>query len=150
MAVPTDDFMRAWIADARTKGVEDYHVDEIDPDANLRNLWFLRSLDLLEHVESFTRELGGLNVAAGYSLRSGSKPFGINFNDAAGLQKEFDDSPPSIYIFSSDSEFKLNFVDAVEARFDGLERFDAYFFEFLTPHDGDYARSLFLIPSGLA
>lgn len=79
---------------------DDLHVDEVESDARERSKWIEKGIEYLKFSAS-VRDVHKIPfvVALGIGLVSDAKGRGINFDSKEALEREMDDSPPSLYLF---------------------------------------------------
>jgi hypothetical protein len=104
-----EEIIRSWMTLALEAGIaerfDDIHVGRIDPEWNDKGLWLEAGLQAFRIATGLrSREGLSADVALAFSLRSGAKPLGVNFRSAAGLQAQFDWSPPSLYLIGRGEE----------------------------------------------
>ena len=122
------------------KKYNDLHIDTVNPVFTDQKNWVaggLLCLNIAADVRD-KRKIPGM-IMLGFSLRSGKKPYGINFSNFSEFQKELDWSPPSLYLMMKMPQ-KIKKV-----RLPFLPNYvNAYYSEYLTEWDEDYRRSLLI------
>jgi hypothetical protein len=150
--------MRRVMVDGGIERRDDLHIDQIDARFRDRRTWLsgaLLAFDLAirlrdEHAPAYT-------IVLALSLSSEAWPIGINFRTTEELEREFNWSPPSLYLFHEweepwndpetialpdqvlkELDFRSLFGDHVNADV-------CYFSEFRHPDIAEYSRSVFLV-----
>lgn len=151
--------MTAIIEDGGIDRYDDLHIDRIEKQWKNHNLWLSGSISALQlALKQRDRHNPELVVAIGFTLKSTDKPMGLNFTTRKEIERQFDSSPPSIYLFYAGQELwakrkdmaavdkllepKVVVCDALFS--DLLPYAKCYFLEFFRPDDAEYRRSLFI------
>ena len=98
-------WMLTIVDDGGVGRLDDLHIDKIDPVWERRAQWIEGGLEAFR-VARVLRDRDGLpfTVALVFSLRSGSRPRGIDFQTLSDLEGRLDLSPPSLYLFRRGEE----------------------------------------------
>ena len=93
------------IADGGVDRYDDLHIDRIDAAWKRRELWLPAALRAYELAIDI-RDRGDLqfSIVLGFSLRSGEQMKGMNFKTRAEFEREFNQTPPSLYLFRPEQE----------------------------------------------
>ena len=129
---------------------DDLHIDKIDTLFKSKNQWINGGLNCLTITQKKLKEKklnNDFDAALAFSLLSKTIPIGINFYNIDQMKKEFDHSPPSIYIFKKDwSVWEKQIAMSRPINISGIQDFKCLYFEYLPENgDGEYRRSVFLI-----
>ncbi|MGH7427165.1 MAG: hypothetical protein ACREJ4_02190 [Candidatus Methylomirabilaceae bacterium] len=131
--------------------LDDLHIDEVDDAYKDRSKWLEGAVACLEAAISIrdARNLQ-LTVALGMSLRSSALPLGVNFSNWTELERELDDSPPSLYLWTKEQDQ----VDIHATRVTDLTRvlvvpttvhLRKLFSEWCDTAEGEFRRTIWLI-----
>jgi hypothetical protein len=159
-----EEVIKGWLSSSfqggKIKDFDDLHVDQIDPAWKDRKLWLTGGLEALGCAIEL-RHNGHLpvDIALAFSLRSGEEALGSDFHGASGLEKEFDWSPPSLYLLkpgtrpwaqnsSSNEAFPPDFVSkTIDPKRFGFPQLvkTCYFMEFKPADSSEYSRTFLLV-----
>jgi hypothetical protein len=108
-SISHESVIESWIRSAlETGGIErfdDLHVDQIDAGWKKRETWMHAGFKALQMAIAIKdRYHLPVDIALAFSLLSSPIPRGIDFKNAAELEKKFDWSPPSLYLLHPDSK----------------------------------------------
>jgi hypothetical protein len=150
----------SWIENSISGAIDRYddlHIDRIDAMWKLKGTWVSGGLKALAVAAKIRAEKSiGLTLALSFSLRSSTKPLGINFETLDQLAAELNHSPPSLYLFREGHEpwFIWGFPESppvvirrVKDNVFGqvkIAKFSLYS-EFWLSNATEYARSVFLV-----
>jgi hypothetical protein len=145
--------IRSWMTRVIQEGThasfDDLHVDEISDRFRDRTTWFDGGIECLQ-LSALIRnaEQRPFSVAVGFSLRSNPVPCGLQSNSVLDLTKEFDDSPPSLYLFEQGNEPWRTDKDFAEVSIDFQPRMNirmrTYLREWFDENDADFRRSFWI------
>lgn len=144
-----ESWMRETIRNERYKTFDDLHIDEVDGGLREPATWLDGSLRCLETALTIRNtQRWPFSVAVGMSLSSHSEPAGVNFADLVELAREFDHSPPSLYVFGRDAEPWVTDRDFQQlgAQYRPRSNFPilSLLREWYDEHDTEYRRSFWL------
>jgi hypothetical protein len=92
-------------ADGGIDRYDDLHIDRINSTWKRRELWFPAALQAYElAIDIRDRNDLQFSVVLGFSLRGGERPKGMNFTTRAEFEREFNQTPPSLYLFRPEQE----------------------------------------------
>jgi len=97
------------------KRFEDLHVDDMDSEYRRRDRWIdgaIAGLNAAAKVRDLRQ--APFTVAAGFALLSNPQRVGLSAQVLRDVQREFDFSPPSLYVFERKHEPWLTDEDFVE------------------------------------
>jgi len=145
-------WMTAIIDDGGIRRFDDLHIDEIDSAWSHRDRWVEGGLESFRCALA-VRDQNRLPfaVALAFSLKSGDRPIGVDFQSRPDLQERFDRSPPSLYLFHRGEELR-NRMGSNEVARDlnpvifGISEpgISCYYLEFLQKGTDEYCRSVSL------
>jgi len=144
--------MLAIVQDGGIDGFDDLHIDRVDSAWKNRGCWIEGGLEAFR-VARVLRDRNGLpfTVALAFSLRSGSRPLGIDFWTRNELEERLDSSPPSLYLFHRGGEPRNkmapgNLAQDLNPSMFGIQGAEVgrYYLEFLQQDDDEYRRSVFI------
>ena len=141
---------------------DDLHIDQIDKVWKSRSTWIsaaLWSFEVALDIRDAHSDDQHLKIALAFSLRAGEEPQGVTFNNRDGLAKNFDTTPPSLYVFRPEMEYWKNakvYDGTADARYEHIKILNAaeLFGEIGRPVEciftefekaGEFVRSLFLV-----
>jgi hypothetical protein len=154
-----DRWMTAILEDGGIDRYDDLHIDRIERQWTNRNLWLSGAISAFQiALKQRDRHNAGLVIAVGFALESTDVPMGLNFTTREEMERRFDSSPPSVYLFYAGQEpwTKRKGSTAVDeltepktivcdALFSDLLPYTkCYFLEFFRPDDAEYRRSIFI------
>jgi hypothetical protein len=154
-----DRWMTAIIEDGGIERYDDLHIDRIEKQWTNSSLWLSGSISAFQlALKQRDRHNPELVVAIGFALKSTDEPMGLNFTTREEMERQFDSSPPSIYLFYAEQELwtkrknmaavngllepKIVVCDALFS--DLLPYAKCHFLEFFRPDDAEYRRSIFI------
>lgn len=150
--------IRAWMDTiARDGGIERYddlHVDRIDEHWKSQKNWISAGLESFELAVSIRdTEKSDLTVALAFPLESDEFPKRPNFRTHDELEKNFDVTPPSLYLFRPGTEFWTQTAEYVHVEDVDWKSLlgsnhpikNCLYMEHRRPTSGDYIRSVFVI-----
>lgn len=127
------------------KRFDDLHVDEIEPDARERSMWLEKGLEYLSFAAS-ARDAHQIPFVVTLAMGLGSSVVkkGITFNSKDLLEREIDDSPPSLYLFYKEQPEWIS-LSKVRVQIPGLQlpaSMTCFFLEWKDDKQDLYIRSL--------
>ena len=140
----------AIVQDGGLRRLDDLHIDKVDPTWKNRDHWVEGGLEAFR-VARVVRDRNGLphTVALAFSLKSGNRPLGVDFQTRAELDERLDWSPPSLYLFhrSEEPRGRISLGDAAQDLSPSLfgipeTDFRCYYLEFLQQDADEYCRSV--------
>lgn len=100
-----DSWMHAIIEDGGIDRYDDLHIDRVDAEWKNRDLWFAAALQAyVLALKVRDRNRFEFSVVLGFSLQSSERRIGVNFRTREEFEREFDRTPPSLYLFPPDRE----------------------------------------------
>ena len=141
-------WMTTIVRDGGVERYDDLHIDEIDAHWANRDQWVRAGFEAFR-IAVGLRELHklALVVVLAFSLESGERQRGIDFETVDEFQSELDWSPPSLYLFPAES---VPWSGGEALPLDAGTLFDApdaqgcYYMEFKQPESAEYSRSVLL------
>lgn len=129
---------------------EDLHIDAVDPLNRAPDTWLRGAADCLATAAATRdQERWPFQVALGMSLRSASERLGLNFSGFQEAEKEFDWSPPSLYLFPNGDDAWLGGTESQQLPAEFLPPtptgVKAYLREWYDEGDGEYRRTFWLV-----
>ncbi len=128
----------------------DLHIDEVDNVFKKKDNWFDGGLECYIHAVSIVKELKiPYTIELTFSLKSKKTLKDYVIKDIESLKKEFDYSPPSLYVFRNDwknlEEIKKKGT-ALEGLIDNDKVFgNLYYYQAFNERDREVRRVLYLI-----
>ncbi len=128
----------------------DLHIDEVDNVFKKKDNWFEGGLECYIHAVSIVKELKiPYTIELTFSLKSKKTLKDYVIKDIESLKKEFDYSPPSLYVFRNDwknlEEIKKKGT-ALEGLIDNDKVFGSlYYYQAFNERDREVRRVLYLI-----
>jgi hypothetical protein len=129
----------------------DLHLDVIDHAfKNKPKKWIIGSLKCFEYtIDIRDKYFQSFAIGWAFSLKSKNIPIGINFNTVQELMKQFDYSPPSLYLFQKGKEpwiiDKDDFTIINSDIFSQVNiRYKCLYLEIMSEYDDDYIRSFWM------
>jgi hypothetical protein len=145
-------WMLAIVDDGGVRRFDDLHIDKVEPAWKHRANWVTGGLEAFR-VTKILRDRNGLpfTVALAFSLTSGSRPRGIDFQTRKEFEERLDSSPPSLYLFRRGEEPRNqtapgNPAENVDPSTFSVQPTDArcYYIEFRQENTEEYCRSVFV------
>lgn len=91
------------IDDGSWEKYNDLHIDEIDKEFINKSNWVTGALECYAQAVSVTKELNiPYTIELAFSLKSKKRMLDHIITDIKSLKKEFDYSPPSLYVFHNE------------------------------------------------
>jgi hypothetical protein len=143
-------WMLTIVDDGGVDRLDDLHIDKIDSVWEHRAHWVDGALEAFR-VARVLRDRNGLpfTVALAFSLRSGSRPRGIDFQTRSELEERLDSSPPSLFLFRRGEEPRNQMTASNPSRDLNPSIFaiqdvgvTCYYLEFLQGDAEEYCRSV--------
>lgn len=102
--------IRAWMdtiaGDGGIDRYDDLHVDRIDDYWKAKNLWVPAGLESFELAVGIRdAEKSDLTVALAFPLESSEFPKRLSFKTREDIERNFNATPPSLYLFRPGTEF---------------------------------------------
>jgi len=83
----------------------DLHIDELKKTFKKKKYWINGGVQVLKKANDILQKgFCNFTVSLALSLLSDEQPLGINFTNSKTLAQQFDDTPPSLYIFKKGTE----------------------------------------------
>jgi hypothetical protein len=152
-------WMTAVIKDGGIDRYDDLHIDRIEKEWVNRKFWLSGAIQTFQ-IAATQRDRHDVNlvVAVGFALTSSDEPLELNFTTREEIERQFDSSPPSVYLFCAGQEpwakkqSSTAFDELLEPKIiacnelfsDLLPHAKCYFLEFFRPDDAEYRRSIFI------
>ena len=155
-----ESWMLAIIADGGVDRYDDLHVDQIDSAWKRRELWLPAALQAYElAIEIRDRNDLQFSVVLGFSLRSGEQMKSMNFKTRAEFEREFNQTPPPLYLFRPEQEAWLHEQNsgAKSGTHDLMMKIDpallgieahlkgCFYLEFRSPGETEFSRSVLAV-----
>jgi len=150
--------IRTWMDTiARDGGIDRYddlHVDQIDDHWKAQNLWVSAGLESFELAVGIRdAEESDLTVALAFPLESGEFRKRLSFQTREELERNFDATPPSLYLFCPGTEFwtqTAQYVNVEDVDWKSLFGSNnsikkCLYMEYKRPTSEDYIRSVFVV-----
>lgn len=101
--------IKSWLlkvtADGSWEKYNDLHIDEVDKAFKSKANWIVGGLECYTQAISIIQELNmPYTIELAFSLKSKKKVSDYIITDIGSLKKEFDYSPPSLYVFHNEWE----------------------------------------------
>jgi hypothetical protein len=145
-------WMLTVVEDGGIRRHDDLHIDKIDPAWKQRAHWVEGGLEAFG-VGQVLRDRNGLplTVALAFSLKSGNRPHGIDFQTRSELEERLGWSPPSLYLFRRGDEPRNKAATGHLAQYLSASLFAiqgsgviCYYLEFTQRDVDEYRRSVFI------
>ncbi len=143
-----------WISTViRNEGIrrfDELHIDKVEPRWNSKNEWIEGGLESFRiALELRDRNRLPFTVALGFSLDSGDRLRGVDFQGREELRDRLNWSPPSLYLFhrgkEPDTQSTTGTVQHLDPAVLGATReVRCYYLEFNLDGAGEYSRSVFI------
>jgi hypothetical protein len=145
-----EQWMLAIVGDGGARCFDDLHIDRIDPKWKHKNQWTEGGLEALRiAIAVRNRNQLSFAVSLGFSLESGDRPRGVDFQTKEEFCARLDWSPPSLYLFRRGEEphtqtahANVQHVDPAILGAQGDAR--CYYLEFRQQEGDEYCRSVFV------
>ena len=149
-----EEVIERWMLTIMTDGgvgrFDDLHIDKIDPEWADRSRWIESALEAFQiAVAVRDRKSIPFSVGLGFSLNSGDKIRGIDFQTRDEFRDRLNWSPPSLYLFHRGEEphtqggsAELHVLDPAVLGVEGGAR--CFYMEFKHHSANEYCRSVFV------
>lgn len=145
-----EQWILAVIGNDGIRRLDDLHIDKIEPRWKSKNEWIEGGLESFRiALEIRDRKRLPVTVALGFSLDSGDRLRGVDFQGREELRDRLNWSPPSLYLFHRGKEPDTQSISGTVQHLDpallGVTR-DArcYYLEFKQEGADEYNRSIFI------
>ncbi|KQS35647.1 hypothetical protein [Pedobacter sp. Leaf194] len=146
--------IRTWLLNVINDGswqrFNDLHIDEISRDFSHRAAWFSGGVACYIHARAIIEELDlPFTVELVFHLKSKKKKIDHIFKRLSALDKNLDDTPPSLYVFRNDwkglHETRKKGTKLQDFADDKILKGSFYYFQVFNDDDNDIRRVLYLI-----
>ncbi len=129
------------------RNFDSLHIDDIDSKYESKKNWLNGGIECLYNANKIIHQLSfkDKKVFLLLSLEGNSEKQGINFNSSDELESQFDETPPSLYVYEDSWS---NFIDTLQQghliskNILNIDGFDFYHIEYKEEGDLEYRRSI--------
>lgn len=138
------------ISDGSWESYNSLHIYDIDEKYEDDSSWFEVGLECLNTAITILDELSisDKKVFLLYSLIDGEEEKGINYNNASEFIKQFDDTPPSLYLYEEEWDGYRDTINEgvlINDSILNIQGLSVYHVEYKEDGDNEYRRSVMVI-----
>lgn len=144
--------IKTWLSKTYSEGrylqFDDLHIDQISPNYKKKDSWLQGGVTCLKAATDLCKDLKlPCIIVLIISLRSNKKSYGVNFSNLSELEKEFCQTPPSLYMFDKTNHSwygEDNRPIEIEFLNSNLGNSKCFYLEYKLASEEEYRRFLWL------